>query len=36
MQDMSNPTKAQLEAAMQGHVIARAQLVGTYAKSSSR
>jgi hypothetical protein len=34
LQDMGNPTKAQLEAAMEGHVIARAQLVGTYAKSS--
>ena len=34
LQDMGNPTKAQLEAAMRGHVIARAQLVGTYAKSS--
>ena len=34
LQDMGNPTKAQLEAAMGGHVIARAQLVGTYAKSS--
>jgi Raf kinase inhibitor-like YbhB/YbcL family protein len=32
--DMGNPTKAQVEAAMEGHVIARAQLVGTYAKSS--
>ncbi len=27
------PTKAQVEAAMQGHVIARAELVGTYAKA---
>lgn len=34
LQDMRNPTKAQLEAAMRGHVIAEAQLVGTYAKSS--
>ncbi len=30
---LNKPTKAQLEAAMQGHVIAQAELVGTYAKS---
>ena len=28
--DLRSPTKAQLEAAMQGHVIASAELVGTY------
>ena len=27
------PTKAQVEAAMQGHVLAKAELVGTYEKS---
>ncbi len=30
--DMHNPTKAALEAQMQGHVIAKAELVGTYQK----
>ena len=30
--DLHEPTKAQLEAAMQRHVIAEAQLVGTYRK----
>ena len=30
--DLHEPTKAQLEAAMQRHVIAEAQLVGTYQK----
>ncbi|MBI5786850.1 MAG: YbhB/YbcL family Raf kinase inhibitor-like protein [Rhodocyclales bacterium] len=30
--DMDNPTKATLEARMQGHVIAQAELVGTYQK----
>jgi len=30
--DLREPTKAQLEAAMQGHVLAEAQLVGTYEK----
>lgn len=30
--DLHEPTKAQLEAAMKGHVIAEAQLVGTYQK----
>jgi len=28
--DLKSPTKAKLEAAMQGHVIARAELIGTY------
>lgn len=30
--DLGTPTKAQLEAAMKGHVLARAELVGTYRK----
>lgn len=30
--DLGNPSKSQLEKAMQGHVIARAELVGTYQK----
>jgi phosphatidylethanolamine-binding protein (PEBP) family uncharacterized protein len=30
---MNRPTKAQVEAAMRGHVIAQAELVGTYQKS---
>ena len=30
---LNKPTKAQLEAALQGHVIAQAELVGTYRKS---
>lgn len=30
--DLGQPTKAQLEAAMQGHVLAKAELVGTYQK----
>ena len=30
--DLHEPTKAQLEAAMKGHVIAEARLVGTYQK----
>jgi hypothetical protein len=30
--DLGKPTKAKLEAAMEGHVIARAQLIGTYEK----
>lgn len=28
--DLDNPTKAQLEAAMHGHVLAETQLIGTY------
>lgn len=34
--EMSKATKAQVEAAMRGHIIAEAQLVGTYQKSSGR
>ncbi|HVC12205.1 MAG TPA: YbhB/YbcL family Raf kinase inhibitor-like protein [Burkholderiales bacterium] len=30
--DLRRPTKAQLEAAMQGHVLAEARLIGTYRK----
>jgi Raf kinase inhibitor-like YbhB/YbcL family protein len=30
--DLGRPTKAQLLSAMQGHVLAEAQLIGTYAK----
>jgi len=30
--DLSEPTKADLERAMQGHVLAQAELVGTYEK----
>lgn len=33
---MNKPTKAQVEAAMQGHIIAEAQLMGTHQKSSGR
>ena len=31
--DLHTPTKRQLEAAMEGHVLARAELVGTYQRS---
>jgi Raf kinase inhibitor-like YbhB/YbcL family protein len=30
--DLNTPTKAQLEKAMEGHVLARAELIGTYQK----
>jgi Raf kinase inhibitor-like YbhB/YbcL family protein len=30
--DLPSPTKAELERAMQGHVLAQAQLIGTYEK----
>jgi len=33
LDDLKHPTKAQLEAAMKGHVLARAELVGTYEKT---
>lgn len=33
LEAMNRPTKAQVEAAMDGHVIAQAELVGTYQKS---
>jgi Raf kinase inhibitor-like YbhB/YbcL family protein len=32
LEGLESPTKAQVEAAMQGHVLATAELVGTYAK----
>jgi hypothetical protein len=32
--DLGTPTKKDLEAAMEGHVLARAELMGTYQKSS--
>lgn len=32
---LSNPTKAQLEQAMHGHVLGTAELIGTYAKANS-
>jgi Raf kinase inhibitor-like YbhB/YbcL family protein len=32
---LSNPTKAQLEQAMQGHVLGSVELIGTYAKANS-
>ncbi len=31
--DLKEPTKAELERAMQGHVLATASLIGTYQKS---
>ncbi len=31
--DLNNPTKAKLEAAMQGHILAQAELMGTYQKA---
>ncbi|MCW8853204.1 MAG: YbhB/YbcL family Raf kinase inhibitor-like protein [Gammaproteobacteria bacterium] len=34
LKSMYKPTKAQIEMAMQGHVVAVAELVGTYEKSS--
>lgn len=32
LSDLGRPSRAQLEAAMRGHVLARAELVGTYRK----
>ena len=32
LRDLEQPTKAQVEAAMKGHVLAQAELVGTYEK----
>jgi Raf kinase inhibitor-like YbhB/YbcL family protein len=34
--DLHEPTKAQLESAMKGHIIDRAELMGTYRKGSGR
>lgn len=33
LKGMSKPTKAEVEAAMQGHIIAQTELMGTYEKS---
>ena len=33
LKGMDRPTKAQIESAMRGHIIAKAELVGTYEKS---
>jgi Raf kinase inhibitor-like YbhB/YbcL family protein len=30
--DLGKPTKAQLEQAMQGHILARGELIGTYQR----
>ena len=32
LEEMSTPTKAKVEAAMKGHVIAQTELMGTYQK----
>jgi hypothetical protein len=32
LDDLHNPTKDQLEKAMQGHILAEAELIGTYQK----
>jgi len=34
--DLKQPSKAQLEKAMQAHILARVELVGTYQKSKAR
>jgi Raf kinase inhibitor-like YbhB/YbcL family protein len=34
LQGLRHPTKAQVEAAMKGHVLAKAELIGTYQKAS--
>ena len=31
--DLNHPTKAQLEKAMEGHILAKAELMGTYQKA---
>lgn len=31
--DLGNPTKSQLETAIKGHILAQAELVGTYEKT---
>jgi Raf kinase inhibitor-like YbhB/YbcL family protein len=36
LEDLNAPTKAVLETAMKGHVLASAQLVGTYERSAKR
>ena len=35
LSDLKKPTKAQLEAAMQGHILERTELLGLYQKSRS-
>jgi Raf kinase inhibitor-like YbhB/YbcL family protein len=32
--DLKKPTKAELEKAMEGHILGQAELVGTYAKEN--
>jgi hypothetical protein len=32
--DLEHPTKAKLEGAMDGHILARAELVGTFKKGN--
>lgn len=34
--DLNSPTKAELETAMQGHVLATTQLIGTYQKTKKK
>ena len=36
LQGLGTPNKAQLEKAMEGHVLGKAELVGTYAKEGNR
>jgi Raf kinase inhibitor-like YbhB/YbcL family protein len=36
LQGLGTPTKAALEKAMEGHVLAKAELVGTYVKAANR
>ena len=33
LENLNSPTKAEVEAAMHGHIIARAELIGTYKKT---
>lgn len=33
--DLRSPTKSELERALEGHVLARAELIGTYEKGQS-
>lgn len=33
LEEMDRPTKAQIESAMMGHIVAKAEIVGTYEKS---
>lgn len=34
LENLNHPTKAELEVAMQGHVLAKAELIGTYVKEN--